>query len=181
MKKITAIFVAMIMALSLSITVFAEDSVEKDVGTFTLSVDIPATGGYTLHIPASMELKYGDTSWQNIGEVYVSDVINQSIDMIDARFPFTPLTNVEDPEDVIPLDLRYRATPDDDITNTLNEDEDGNEMWLILYDNSRTDCYLKHILCTQVKNWFGATSGATYHSTVTIQIKLLDLTGNDWR
>ena len=181
MKKFTAIVVAMIMALSLSITVFADSStVTEEGGMVTISVDIPASGGYTAHIPANTELKYGDTSWQKLsGKLYVSDVTDQSIGKIGVRLLPTPLTNIEDSEDTISTEFGYNFSDPDKVDNLL--DYDSLEYWGFgLYsleavaDGNWDTPYAPSpvTINIQVEDWSGATRGATYQATITFQFEI---------
>ncbi len=71
MKKLTALLLVLVLICSLSVTAFAAG---EQTGTTTISVTVPEAS-YTIHIPADMELEYGKTDVQVIGDVYVSDVV----------------------------------------------------------------------------------------------------------
>ena len=188
MKKFTAIVVAMIMALSLSITVFADSStVTEEGGMVTISVDIPASGGYTAHIPANTELKYGDTSWQKLsGKLYVSDVTDQSIYKINVSLLPTPLTNIEDSEDTISTEFGYYFFHPDVVDNLLDS-VTGRYSGFRLYDlelaaDGDWDTPYSPSPITlniQVKDWTGATRGATYQATITFQFNITSKEGNN--
>ena len=73
MKKLIALMLCLVLALSMSVTAFAEG---EQTGTTTISAEVPEAS-YTIHIPADTTLEYGNTSEQTIGgSLYVSDVTN---------------------------------------------------------------------------------------------------------
>ena len=69
MKKLIALMLCLVLALSMSVTAFAAG---EQTGTTTLTAEVPEPS-YTIHIPADTTLEYKNTELQTIGDVFVSD------------------------------------------------------------------------------------------------------------
>lgn len=163
MKKFLSLVLALVMVMSLSVTAFAEG---EQSGTTTVTANIPnaATPSYTIHVPASMTLEYGNTDRQLIGGAYVTDVTDvQDGYSIDLYSPYTMLINAEDSSDTLDwsLILDYNGTfypvrPNDGSAGFLN----------VLY---RYGEYATRNYYAQVSDWSGATPGATYQAVITFR------------
>lgn len=66
MKKILSVILALTLVLSMSVTAFA-----KNEGSTTVSVVVPSYD-YTVNIPKSCQIEYGNTEPQHIGTVTVT-------------------------------------------------------------------------------------------------------------
>ena len=74
MKKILSLVLVVVMLMSMTVTAFAAG---EQSGTSKVNAVVPEpVPEYTIHIPADMTLEYGNTDYQAIGKVYVSDVKN---------------------------------------------------------------------------------------------------------
>lgn len=71
MKKIVALLLALVMLTGLTVTALA--AIEDKSGTTKLTVVVPEAD-YTIHVPADVTLEFGNTTKQNIGAAYVTDV-----------------------------------------------------------------------------------------------------------
>ena len=162
MKKFLSLILALVMVMSLSVTAFAEG---EQSGTTTVTANIPnaATPSYTIHVPASMTLEYGNTDRQLIGGAYVTDVTDvQDGDWIALDSPYTMLINVEDSSDTLDWSLSlyygafYSVRPNDGSAGIVN----------MIYRNG---VYGTINYYAQVSDWSGATPGATYQAVITFQ------------
>lgn len=168
MKKFLSLVLALVMVCSLSVTAFAAD-------TTTLTVEVPnaAEPSYTLHIPASTTLTYGNTEKQQVsGRLYVENVQNAS----EVKFlaPYTDLINTSDSSDTIHMDL-FAEMPDYDsgVYDPVNPatgkvNEDAWSMYNVGWGPGEE--YEKIAFYAQVADWSGATPGATYQAIITFQV-----------
>ena len=161
MKKIVALLLALVMLTGLTVTALAAG--EKS-GTTKLTAKVPGPD-YTIHIPADMELEYGNTDKQEIGSVYVTDVENCT--WVAVRAPYTDLKNTSDETDTLSLIL-YRVTSSDadEVDKTYGKFVLGGVP--TCYNNGNYGT-LKY--AAEVSDWSGATAGATYQAVVTFNFE----------
>lgn len=158
MKKILSIILSLTLLLSMSVTVFAEATSE---GTQTVSVEVPTPCyDYTVTIPASCSIEYGNTERQSIGAVTVT---SDYWDNIYADYD----------------GVRVEAAHSSHLTNAAGDRifvcvmyEEGEGMWnacLVEYPmwidflqgNSSKN------MAVQVNDWSSAKAGETYSLTIT--------------
>ena len=164
MKKLIALMLCLVLALSMSVTAFAEG---EQTGTTTLTVTVPEPS-YTMHIPADMTLEYGNAEEQEIGDVYVTNVVNVDSSIV-VHSPYTDLKNSSNTEDTIAMSL-FRGP---------SEIDQSGQSGAIVYDKSEAghnsydeNGYAKYTYYAKVNDWSGATAGAVYQATITWNFKI---------
>ena len=181
MKKLTALLLVLVLICSLSVTAFAAG---EQSGTTTITAEVPEAS-YTIHIPADMELEYGNTEKQEIGKVYVTDAIG--FKKIIVALPYTDLINTSDSEDTIPLVIydyyEYDINELPEFIETMEDEEfeilkNGSHKlhngYTMVYNTSLVGispefetAYATQLVYAKVSDWSGATPGATYKAVIT--------------
>ena len=162
MKKIVALLLALVMLTGLTVTALAAG--EKS-GTTKLTAKVPGPD-YTIHIPADMELEYGNTDQQEIGSVYVTDVENCT--EVVVRAPYTDLKNTSDETDTLSLILYYVTSSDAYEVNKESGERDVGGVPCCYFSSN----YYTLKYAAKVSDWSGATAGATYQAVVTFNFNL---------
>lgn len=163
MKKILSIILALTLLLSMSVTAFAEQTSE---GTQTVSVDVPTPCyDYTVSIPASCSIEYGNTDPQSIGAVTVtSDYWNNiSADYAGIQvnvFHSNYLTNAGR-DSIFVMVLRKSGESWDP------HDGERHPMRLSFRENGSQN------LGVQILDWSDAKAGETYSLTLTYTSELV--------
>ena len=176
MKKLLALLCALTLLLSLGITAFAVDgySGSTATGTQTITVNAPALT-WTLEIPASLEIKFGNTDLIEMGNLKISDVSWATLpanNFIYVTMHYrNQLSNSTD-SSTIAYDLSCRH-------HIPNSEAPGGEMissqtspWADgappAYYHSSTNCRWA-IMYIQIseRNWQAAVPGEKYTGTIT--------------
>lgn len=164
MKKILSIILTLTLVLSMSVTAFAEETSE---GTQTVSVDVPTPCyDYTVSIPASCSIEYGNTDRQSIGAVTVTsdywdnicaDYICVCINVSHSNY----LTNANGDSIFVGVLRQVGSTwhPHDGSTHPMRIDG--------IKGNSSTN------LAVEVPDWSNAKAGETYSLTLTYTSELV--------
>ena len=169
MKKLTALFLTLVLALGIPATAFAAKDADGNETT-TLTVTIPAPS-YTLHVPADTTLTYGDTDYQDIGTVKVTDVVGYK--SISVAPKYTDLINTAASTDTIPLTLydktRLDSSDPEERYFTKDGERASSKGHPVLYNQSNPaeQQYSDRPLLAKVEDWSGATPGATYKARIT--------------
>ena len=144
---------ALTMLACMSVTAFAAD------GTTVLTVEVPDNKwSYTIHIPKDTTLEYGNTDYQKVGEVYVSDVKNLPSDSSFIWWD-SEWSDLSNGSHTIPLDGYVKKS-------------DGDFYWLdpLQYwracTNDASHSPLIQEVYAKVDSWEGAVPGTTYTATV---------------
>ena len=170
MKKLIALMLCLVLALSMSTPIFA-DGIQS--GNTILTVTVPEPS-YTMHIPADTTLVYGNTEKQEIGDVYVTDAVNVD-GFIVVQSPYTDLKNSSNTEDTIALSLSTdnfeitqagRTNPGNGLVSIYNKTQAGQNQ----FDENG---YARYAFYAKVNDWSGATAGATYQATITWNFSIL--------
>lgn len=159
MKKFLAIILALTLVLSMSVTVFAEQTSE---GTQTVSDDVPTPCyDYTVSIPASCSIEYGNTGRQSIGAVTVTS------DYWDNIYADYDGVRVE----VAHSNYLKNASGDSIFVGVLQQNSDGT--W---HPNDGNNHPMRidfrqgngsQNLGVEIPNWSSAKAGETYSLTLT--------------
>lgn len=165
MKKILSIILSLTLLLSMSVTVFAEATSE---GTQTVSVEVPTPCyDYTVTIPASCSIEYGNTERQSIGAVTVTsdywDNIYADYNSVMVEVAHSNYLTNADGDRIFVGVLRETTEgmwhPNDGETQPMRiEFRQGN--------SSKN-------LAVQIPNWSSAKAGETYSLTLTYTSFLL--------
>ena len=164
MKKILSLVLVVVRLMSMTVTAFAAS---EQSGTSTVTAVVPAPPAeYTIHIPADMELVYGNGERQLVGKLSVTDVQNLSYwGFIDVIIRGTPLKSTEGNEIPVVFEVCYDGY--EDYYNIV-----GNN--LLVYEK-KVDEYSTVDLYAQVteEDWEAAKPGP-YTSTITYTFRVVD-------
>ena len=166
MKKLTALLLTPVLICSLSVTAFAAGG---QTGTTTITAEVPEAS-YTIHLPADMELEYGKTDVQVIGDVYVSDVVGVKTSLW-VKSSAGKLMN--DNGDIIPVHWYYahEELPIHDVTlkayyDDLTLDDNG-----VMYGGPNSPSsgreYFYRFGCLIEESDWNAAAPGTYNATMT--------------
>lgn len=165
MKKLLSVILSVALLMSMSVTVFAEQTI---IQTITVEIPVPSYD-YTMTIPADCTLRYGDTDWQSIGSLTVTsdnwdNINNGPYDGVQVTYDFDFVGEQMNGElmnsDGDTIEFHFEQTFHDDPVGFL-----GNEP-LILTDNTTLDYYIR------VPDWSRAVAGTIYSSRVTYHARL---------
>ena len=87
MKKLIAMLLALALTIGIAATALATG---EKTGTTTLTATVP-DADYTISIPADVTLEYGNTEYQTIGNVAVSNLVRVS--KVNCEIIYTSLIN----------------------------------------------------------------------------------------
>lgn len=173
MKKILAMIAAAALSMSLCVTAFAATE-----GTQEVYVDIPEGGSttvwgadYTMTIPASQAIEYGNTDYQNIGAVQVTASYRSSV----AWHGYVTVTISGDGQlkNTNGKTLAYSLSGPDVVSHwrpSTTVDYTGNSHDLSFSFDSpsgATVTVTSDNLRMKVDNWNGAEAGTRYTTTLT--------------
>lgn len=159
MKKLISFILALAMVACMSVTAFAAD------GTTVLTVEVPDNEPtYTIHIPKDTTLEYGNTDYQKVGEVYVSDIKNlQSDQYIRWNSEWSDLSNGSH---TIPL-AGYVKMAVGEFSDKLDKDA----YWRACTQDAVHLPWTWEVYA-KVDSWEGAVPGTTYTATVTFSFQI---------
>lgn len=167
MKKFLSIILSLTLLMSMSVSAAASETNE---GTQTVSVDVPIPCSYTLTIPASCSIEYGNTNEQSIGSVTVT---SDYWDNINAEYSFVRVNVTQDSS---MEGTMYLSNDMGDHIPCIILQQDSNGIFdpahetglrIDLKGNSNTDLFIK------VGDWSNAIAGTTYRITLTYTSRLV--------
>lgn len=154
MKKIAALLLALVMLTSLTVTALAAG---EKTGTTTLTATVPGAD-YTIHVPANMTLEYGNTSEQEIGEAYVTDVTGVT-GAVECKVNASALKNGSNY-----IAVTYHFLGQSEVTKTVT----GESEYLFdmhVYEALSTTQYVSIVCKAKVDDW--TAEPGTYTATMT--------------
>ena len=163
MKKILSLVLVVVMMMSMTVTAFA--AVGDQSGTSTVTAVVPeAVPEYTIHIPADMELAYGNGERQLVGKVFVTDVKNLADgEDIEVSIWATPLKSTEGNE--IPAVFEYsRGLFDEEYRNI-------DSYIPIVYKETEDEYITAYLYATVTEEAWNAAKPGTYTSTITYNFR----------
>ncbi len=145
MEKTIVLLLAIMLVISMAVTVFA---VESQNGTTTLTANVP-DAAYTIQIPADMELTFGISEPQEIGTLTVSDCSHFRNG--EAIYCLIEFTDLKFSDFVIPVKYTYVIPERDNIEGELEATSESDRIYMLYKkDDSGNSEYFSMILYANV-------------------------------